>query len=100
MDFFRVIWDSRAVDGWNEDFETGKPLSTYYRDNPACFHHLLTKQKYPELAFVPENIVILHPDTHAQVHTDISKTPKIQAETQQILDKYINNQLECVKKNK
>lgn len=77
-EFFKEIWDETPYNR-RKCYETGvrlkgPPLSTY-------FHHVLEKEdnKYPEYAYCKWNIVLLHPDVHAQVHLNIDKTPKVKA---------------------
>lgn len=81
-EFFLEIWSRRE----HICFETGKylgetPLST-------MFHHCLYKSLYKEFALEDWNIVLLHPDVHNQVHSDSTKTPKVQEYTKQLKEKY------------
>ena len=48
------------------------------------FHHLLEKRNYPEFRYIPENIMILCPDHHAQAETDIDKVPKVKTRREQV----------------
>lgn len=78
MSFYLDIWLERE----HRCFETGrllgpKPLITY-------FHHVLPKQTYPEYRHSKWNIVILHPDTHNQVETNIDLCPKVKALTEKL----------------
>lgn len=84
MDWFRTeIWDKRCdTQGNCRCFETGKLMHRdYYRDNASIYHHLKTKSAHPDKAFDPDNIVIILPEIHAQVHNDINKCVKIKQKT-------------------
>ena len=48
------------------DYLGKKHLSTY-------FHHILPKNKYPEIRIDEENIILLTVDEHANVEADIYK---------------------------
>lgn len=84
--FFKKIWDEREDPSGNcYCYETNQLLEGYkYRNNSLCYHHILPKYKYPQFAFEPWNIVILHPDVHSQVETNIDKCPKTKSLTQKI----------------
>ena len=88
---FLEIWDEReetdsAGNKFVRCFETGKRMSRgFYRLNSCCYHHVLHKEKHPEFDLVKENIIILMPDVHAQVHTNIDKTPKVKEKTQELV---------------
>lgn len=89
-DFFRNVWDSREDE--NGDcycYETGQQLPGYiYRSNTCCYHHILPKGKYPEYSLDEQNIVILHPDVHTQVESNIDKCPRVKELTDKIKRKY------------
>jgi len=80
--FFKSIWSKRphkcAVTGANLGNE---PNSTY-------FHHILPKQKYPDLEFNEDNIVILHPHVHGSVEMDMYKYEEINILREQLKTKY------------
>lgn len=84
--FFIDLWDERCDSNGNcFCFESGKLMSReVYRENIACYHHLLFKSRFPEFKFNKDNIVIITPDIHTQTHQDIYKTPKIKDETERI----------------
>ena len=54
----------------------------------AQFHHILFKSAYPEYRLEKWNIVLLCETHHNQVHTDITKTPKVNVLTKEIKKKY------------
>lgn len=87
FEFFLEIWKERE----HICFETGaylgkEPLST-------MFHHCLFKSSHPQFALLKENIVLLHPDVHSQVHTDSSKTPKVEEYTKKLKIKLLDNSI-------
>ena len=90
-EFFLTIWDGKE----NEDgdcicYETGKILRrASFKGNSCTYHHILEKNIYPEYEFKEWNIVILHPEIHAQVHADIDRCPKIKELTEQLKKKYL-----------
>src|SRR6185437_3793989 len=47
-----------------------EPLTTF-------FHHLLEKRNYPEFRHTPENIMILHPDCHNAVESNIDNRASV-----------------------
>jgi len=104
-ELFLEIWDEREIeevryDGTKTgkfyclDFETGIKLYRIpFRENTCCYHHILEKSKYPEYDLCKWNVVIISPFNHDQVHTNIDKTPKIKAKTEELLNKHLNNEL-------
>ena len=84
--FFIEIWED-TPQSMRKCYETGRwlgnePLSTF-------FHHVLEKQTYPEFCLERWNIVLLHPDVHNQVHSNIDKTPKVKALKEELLEKWV-----------
>ncbi len=97
---FLEIWHEREVsmegEGYVSCFETGVKLSRrIFMENTCCYHHILEKQdnKFPQYDLCKWNIVILHPDVHSQVHTNIEKTPKVNAKTEELFEKHLNGEL-------
>lgn len=82
FEMFDELWKERS----HYCYETNQFLG--YEPLSTMFHHCLFKSKYPEYALIKENIVLLHPDVHAQVHVDSSKTPKVREYTQKLKEKY------------
>lgn len=82
--FFLKIWNSRP----HVSFESGLPI--YGEPTSTMFHHCLEKgiEKYKKYALEDWNIVLLLPSEHNQVHTDISKTPKVKEYTEKLKEKY------------
>ena len=52
------------------------------------FHHILFKSTYPQYRLEKWNIVLLCETHHNQVHTDVTKTPKVNALTKEIKEKH------------
>lgn len=79
-EFYLKIWNSRP----HVCFETGKFLG----NEPllTMFHHVLPKAKYPSYRHSEKNIVLLHPDVHNQVETNLSKCPKVAELTSWLLE--------------
>lgn len=50
--------------------DNGFPLMSY-------FHHVLPKERYPQFALSPWNIILLAPDVHSQAETSIDLVPKV-----------------------
>lgn len=82
--FFLEIWKNRP----HVSFESGLPI--YGDPLSTMFHHCLEKgiDKYKRYALEDWNIVLLLPSEHNQVHTDISKTPKVKEYTLKLKEKY------------
>lgn len=79
--FFMEIWKKRKhyseVSGV---FLGDEPMSTY-------FHHIMPKEKYPELAYEESNIILLTLDEHTNVENDMYKYEKINELRTQLLNK-------------
>lgn len=80
--WFLLLWDEREQESFGyppyvQCFETGRHLyRSIYRENTCCYSHLLPKSRYPELAMDKDNVVIVHPDVHADYEVDPEKTPR------------------------
>ncbi len=64
-ELYLYIWEKRKVNGRNYSEVSSKylgkePLSTY-------FHHILPKNRYPELIFEEQNIILLTFEEHQEV---------------------------------
>lgn len=92
---FLKMWGKQEDEvGYVYCFETGRPMyAADFRLNPCCYDHILEQGKFPEYRFLPENIVIVHPDIHATRHQDITKTPKIEAYREKMLSLHYENKL-------
>lgn len=80
--FFESIWNKRS----HKCEVTGIYLGRI--PNSMYFHHILPKQKYPELEFIEENIVILHPDIHARVEMNMYKYEEVNQKREELKKKY------------
>jgi hypothetical protein len=58
-----------------------EPKTTY-------FHHILPKNKYPELAFDEENIILLTFEEHQMVEMDMYKYEEVNERREQLKLKY------------
>lgn len=87
FEMFLKIWDEREDENGNcYCFETGQVLPGYkYRGLSTVYHHVLEKSIYPEHTLNPENIVIISPDVHQEVHRSIEFTKKIKAYREKLL---------------
>lgn len=80
--FFLSIWKKRPHKSEISGIYLGKePLSIY-------FHHILPKNKYPEIRMDKENIILLTVDEHANVESDIYKYEKINKIREKLKTKY------------
>ena len=78
--FFKQIWKERKH--YSE-------LSGIYLGDEAMstfFHHILPKEKYPELGYDKSNIILLTLDEHTNVENDIYKYEKINQLRMQLLN--------------
>ena len=80
--FFLQIWKKRLHKSEVSGTSLGsEALSTY-------FHHILSKEKYPEIALDEENIILLTLWEHADVEADIYKYEEINNRREQLEQKY------------
>lgn len=63
--FFLEIWKNRPHVSEVSGEKLGKQPLTIY------FHHILSKEKYPEAMYDEENIVLLSGDEHGNVESDM-----------------------------
>lgn len=88
------FYDKPAGRGFVRCFETGTRLDTeYFMENTCCYHHCLLKSTHPSYDLCKENIIIITPHIHNQVHTNIDKTPKVKAKTEELFQKHLNGEL-------
>ncbi len=94
---FKEIWDEREdEEGYCYCFETGRAMhGTKFRSNSCCYDHVLEKgkQAYPQYKMVKKNIIIVHPEVHAQKGNNISKCPKIKEYREYLLSLHIEGGL-------
>lgn len=69
--FFMEIWKKREhrseVSG---TYLGSEPMSTY-------FHHIMPKEKYPELAYEESNIILLTLEEHSNVEADMYRYEEV-----------------------
>lgn len=69
--FFMEIWKTREhrseVSG---TYLGSEPMSTY-------FHHIMPKEKYPELAYEESNIILLTLEEHSNVEADMYRYEEV-----------------------
>jgi len=79
--FFLEIWKERKhyseVSG---TYLGSEPLSTF-------FHHILSKEKYPDEAYNKSNIILLTLDEHTSVEADMYKYEEVNKRREQLLNK-------------
>lgn len=81
-DFFLQIWSKRPHVSEVSGTSLGKePLSVF-------FHHILSKEKYPQAALDEENIILLTLNEHDQVEMDMYRYENINEKRRILLDKY------------
>lgn len=79
---FKEIWNERKhISEISGDYLGKEALSVY-------FHHILPKNKYPQIRLDKENIILLTTDEHANVESDIYKYPKINKIRTYLKEKY------------
>jgi hypothetical protein len=79
--FFKEIWKERKH--YSE-------LSGIYLGSEAMstfFHHILPKEKYPEVAYDKSNIILLTLDEHTNVENDIYRYEEINKRRSELLNK-------------
>jgi hypothetical protein len=81
--FFLKVWNKRP----HKSEVSGEYLSA--DPSSAYFHHILEKSKYPELAYIEENIILLTLDEHATVESDIYAYALINIKRENLKDKYL-----------
>ena len=62
LELFKEIWNERI----HKSEISGLPLSLF---DVKCFHHILTKQAYPEHRLDKDNIILLTRSEHISVHS-------------------------------
>ena len=79
--FFMEIWKERIHESEVSGEYLGKEaLSTF-------FHHILPKNKYPELAYEKSNIILLTLEEHTNVENDMYRYPEVNVRREQLLNK-------------
>jgi len=80
--FFMKIWRKRPHKSEVSGTYLGsEALSTF-------FHHILPRIKFPIAEYDPENIILLTPDEHADVESDMFRFEEVNKRRKQLLKKY------------
>lgn len=95
-EWFLSLWDKVCDENGDvRCFETGKLLKReYYMKNSCCYSHCFPKSTHSQFAMESWNVLIVHPDVHAQWELDRNKTPKMLEYYNTIKEKYEINKLE------
>jgi hypothetical protein len=81
-DFFLQIWSKKPHNSEISGESLGsEPLHVF-------FHHILSKEKYPEARLDEENIILLTIWEHADVESDIYKFEEVNKRREQLKQKY------------
>ena len=78
--FFKQIWKERKHYSELSGIYLGDEAMSIY------FHHILPKEKYPELGYDKSNIILLTLDEHTNVENDIYRYEKINQLRMQLLN--------------
>jgi hypothetical protein len=80
--FFLQLWKNKPhYSEISGKYLGNEPKTTY-------FHHILPKNKYPELAFDEENIILLTFEEHQMVEMDMYKYEEVNRRREQLIKKY------------
>lgn len=78
--FFKQIWNERKHESELSGTYLGaEAMSTF-------FHHILPKEKYPEMGYCKDNIILLTLLEHSNVENDMYKYEKINQLRMQLLN--------------
>lgn len=71
-EFYREVWNAspHICQCGCKRYLGKEPLTTF-------FHHLLPKSVYPQFRHTFENIMILHPEDHSQVESNVDRLPEV-----------------------
>ena len=80
--FFKQIWKERK--------HYSELSGTYLGDEAMStfFHHILPKEKYPEMAYEESNIILLTLDEHTNVENDIYRYEEVNKRRESLKLKY------------
>ncbi len=79
---FITIWEKRPHKSEISGEYLGRDPLTIY------FHHILSKEKYPDAQYDEENIIILNFEEHGNVENDMYKYKEINKRRKQLKTKY------------
>lgn len=80
--FFMTIWNKRPHKSEVSGTYLGREARTTF------FHHILPRIKFPLAEYDPDNIILLTPDEHADVESDMFKFDKVNKRREELLKKY------------
>lgn len=80
--FFQKIWNKRLHRSEVSGTNLGKEALSIF------FHHILSKDKYPKLKYIEENIILLALDEHANVESNMYKYEEINTRRELLKAKY------------
>lgn len=81
-DLFLQIWKKKSHHSEVSGKWLGKePLTVF-------FHHILSKEKYPEACLDEENIILLTLEEHEQVELDMYRYEEVNQQRKYLLNKY------------
>lgn len=83
-EFYAEIWNSSPHICQECGKKLGKEPLTLF------FHHLLPKRSHPEFRHTHENVMVLCPDCHSQVESDIDKVPRVKVRTAEVAKLLLN----------
>lgn len=82
QDLFLNIWKKKLhYSEVSMDYLGKEPLTVF-------FHHILSKEKYPQAAFDEENIILLTLNEHDQVEKDMYRYEEVNKRREKLLKKY------------
>jgi hypothetical protein len=79
---FKQIWKERSHKSEVSGTYLGKEAYSTY------FHHILPKNKYPEIKMDKENIILLTTDEHANVESDMYRYDLINEKRKHLIKKH------------
>lgn len=78
------------VEVWAQRKHFSEVSNTWLGNEPLTvfFHHILPKEKYPEAAYDPENIILLTWQEHDQVEMDMYRFEEVNLRRDKLLETY------------
>lgn len=77
---------------WNASNKRCQITGRYLGNEPLTtfFHHILPKSRFPEYRWCEWNILMVHPEVHAQIELDMDKVPGVRKMTEELMEKHLN----------
>lgn len=79
---FKKIWIQRGP------YSEVSGIKLYGEPSSMMFHHIMPKSKYKQLKYIEENIIIIHPDEHSNVESNMYLYPEVNRRREQLKIKY------------